>query len=900
MRPPYPLLPDFSRPGPQFVRRWPVAVAGLGLVMQLACLPTAHAWLLDELPTPQQVRQAHQPSDALVLDRHGQVLHRQRVDFSVRRGQWVSLQDVSPALRLALVASEDRRFYAHSGVDWQAVGAAAWGNLWNTRTRGASTITMQLAGLLGHDGRDRVDASGKAADHSTDTPGPTARSGRRSPMQKMTQALAATRLERHWRKDEILEAYLNLVPFRGELAGVDALSRSLFGRAAHALDNIEAAITAALVRAPNAAPATVQRRACAVLRDMLTMQAGELPTASASPPQSSPAPRPDAPIVHDGPSLLAQTSPAPPVEGDGLCAMVAARTQQALSSRQWPPSEGMAPHWARHVLRQMQSPAQDGGKSSVAGSSPAGTAPVPQQRTVHTTVRADVQRLAVHSLRQHLRELTGRNVQDGAVLVLDNATGQVLAWVGSSGELSLAPDVDAVTALRQPGSTLKPFLYAQAIAQHRLTAASLIHDAPSQIAAGNGLYIPQNYDRQFKGWVSARLALASSLNVPAVRTLIMVTPDAFARQLHELGMPLPMPAGYYGLSLALGSAEVQLLHLTNAYRALANGGQWSPVAAPLLALDTAPQHPQAARQVLDAGAAFIVGDILSDPQARALTFGPDSVLNTRFWSAVKTGTSKDMRDNWAVGWSRRYTVGVWVGNATGSAMHNVSGSSGAAPVWAQLMHYLHSSEGQTCNGACAPSVQDLAAWHSTSTLQWIAAMNRPPAPPPRLLRQRVHFLSEADSATGRRSQALESSRQEWFMPGTQQTLFHIPAPQGASTTGATAHHGRAPARILHPTPDTIIALDPDIPPGHQSLLLRASRGQVLWRAAALHHATPSAVPASETASLGRGRNLSWLPPPGSYRVELLDAPSGEVLDSVIVHIRGAVRPGQQASPQAGR
>ena len=167
-----------------------------------------------------------------------------------------------------------------------------------------------------------------------------------------------------------------------------------------------------------------------------------------------------------------------------------------------------------------------------------------------------MQRFATQTLQQHLRELRGRNVEDGAVLVLDNATGAVLAWVGSSGQLSQASEVDAVLALRQPGSTLKPFLYGQAIAERRLTAASLVEDSPAHLPTASGLYIPQNYDRQFKGWVSARTALAASLNVPAVRTLVMVTPDAFHRQLGALGLPLRENGDYFGYSLALGSAGV--------------------------------------------------------------------------------------------------------------------------------------------------------------------------------------------------------------------------------------------------------------------------------------------------------------------------------------------------------
>ncbi len=732
------------------------------------------------IPTYDEVRADFRPSDTIILSAEGEVLQRLRTDATVRRGQWVPLADVSPALRQALVLSEDKRFFEHSGVDWRAASAAAWGNLWNQRTRGASTITMQLAGLLDGDWRQ----------------GP----GGRTVVQKLGQTVAAQVLDRRWRKDQILEAYLNLVPFRSELVGIDALSRTLFGKAAHGLDDREAAVAAALVRAPNARPALVAQRACGVLRDMQQ--------------------RPGANGVR--------------VDCDALDLF----TTAALQRRAFDASEGVAPHFARYLLRQRF---KDG-------------AAVPERVT--STLRAPLQRFAMQSLQQHLRELRGRNVEDGAVLVLDNATGQVLAWVGSSGQLSQASEVDAVLALRQPGSTLKPFLYGQAIAERRLTAASLVEDSPAQITTSSGLYIPQNYDRQFKGWVSVRTALAASLNVPAVRTLVMVTPDAFHRQLGALGLPLRENGDYFGYSLALGSAEVPLLHLTNAFRSLANGGRFSP----LVVLPT--RARPAFTPALDARAAFIVGDILSDGNARARTFGTDSVLATRFWSAVKTGTSKDMRDNWAVGWSERYTVGVWVGNASGAAMHDVSGTSGAAPVWATVMGFLHARE---------PS--------------------RPPRPPQGLVQWPVRFGpagGDGDSATA--SLPLEAARTEWFVPGTQQSVFAINNVAGGALSVSAGGQKRSkpaepqadlgPARILMPVHGTVIALDPDIPPQSQRLRLQtADRAgpRLAWR--------------MDGKPLGRGAVLEWLPWPGRHTLELVDA-QGLVLDTVRFEVRGAgVAPG---------
>ncbi|RYF30858.1 MAG: penicillin-binding protein 1C, partial [Comamonadaceae bacterium] len=665
-----------------------------------------------------EVKSDFRSSDTAVLDRQGELLQRVRTDASVRRGQWVSLEDVSPALRTAMVLSEDKRFYEHSGVDWRAVSAAAWGNLWNTKTRGASTITMQLAGLVEDDLRRKT--------------------GGRSVGEKIGQAITATQLERHWRKDQVLEAYLNTVPFRGEIVGIDALSRTLFGKAPHGLDAREAAVAAALVRAPNAKPAAVAQRACEVLRAMEPEK--KKAERSAGPPQASERP------------LGGQRGHGVPSVGATDCDALDMFASAALQRRAFDASEGIAPHLARRVLREA-----------------AASGKVPE---IRTTLRAPLQRFALETLQQHLRELRGRHVEDGALVVLDNASGEVLAWVGSSGTLSQAAEVDGVMAQRQPGSTLKPLLYAQAIAERRITAASLLDDSSAQISTASGLYIPQNYDRQFKGPVSARTALAASLNVPAVRTLVMVSPDAFARQLRTAGLPLRESGDYYGYSLALGSPEVSLLALTNAYRTLANGGRASGTS--YVAAPHGPRGGPAMTPAIDPRAAFIVGDILSDANARARTFGLDSILGTRFWTAVKTGTSKDMRDNWAIGWSERYTVGVWVGNASGAPMWDVSGTSGAAPVWAGLMRFLHAKE---------PS--------------------RAPTPPQGLVQARVNFGRGMDGGP------LEAARDEWFLQGTEQNEFaidSIAAP--ATSTGAAA-------RITSPTSGTIIALDPDIPPNRQ-------------------------------------------------------------------------------------
>ena len=494
----------------------------------------------------------------------------------------------------------------------------------------------------------------------------------------------------------------------------------------------------------------------------------------------------------------------------------------ALQRKGFDASEGVAPHLARQLLR----------GAAASPSSPA---------TLPSTLRAPLQRFAVQTLNQQLRELRGRHVEDGAIVVLDNATGDVLAWVGSSGVLSDAADVDGVTALRQPGSTLKPFLYGQAIAERRMTAASLLEDSPTHLQTSSGLYIPQNYDHQFKGWVSARTALGASLNVPAVRTLVMVSPDAFFKQLHAVGMPLKESGGYYGYSLALGSSEVSLLSLTNAYRSLSNGGRFS---ATSLVKHSKPVFKPA----LDERAAFIVTDIMADPLARARTFGTDSVLATRFWTAVKTGTSKDMRDNWAIGFSQHYTVGVWVGNASGAPMWDVSGTSGAAPIWAALMNHLHSTQ-----------------------------KSRAPAPPAGLVKSPVKF-----------GNGLEAARDEWFIQGTEQAVIAINSGAGyARSAGEVAtkslkndahpknSNDPTPAllpRITAPVSGTIIALDPDIPPNRQRVTFSAEGNGLRWLV--------------DGKPLARGTSAQWLPWPGRHVVQIADA-KGQVFDAIKLEVRGA-------------
>ena len=647
----------------------------------------------DAPPAFDAVRAAYRASDALLLDRHGVPLHQLRVDHTKRQLAWTPLANISPAAIRVILTSEDQRFWQHAGVDWWTVAGAAWDRLRQKSHRGASTLTMQLASLL--DSKLRP-----TSDH-------------RSWPQKWSQMRAAWAIEQDWSKDKILEAYLNLVSFRGELQGIHAASRSLFDKQPSGLETSEALLLAVLLRAPNTTAKKAAKRACALAKrhspEINCPQLRELSTR----------------LLLGG---------LPPI-----------RSQAA---------------WAPHVAQRLL------GREKLRT--------IPSRQAV-STLDEPLQRFVIASLGHQLNQLANKNVRDGIALVTDNATGQILAYVGNGGNHEPTRFVDGIQAYRQPGSTLKPFLYALAIEQRLLTAASLLEDAPMEIVTPSGLYVPQNYDRAFKGWVSARTALASSLNIPAIRTLRLTGVEPFVDRLRQLGFSQMTEEGsFYGYALALGSATVTLWQQVGAYRALANGGIFTPL---ILRLD---EKPEPAIRVMDESAAFIVADILSDPSARSLTFRLDNPLNTPFWSAVKTGTSKQMRDSWCIGFSQHYTVGVWVGNFEGQPTYEVSGVTGAAPVWLEIMTFLHQDR------------------HDT-----------PPSPPTGVTMVETHFHPP-----------LEHPRKEWFLAGSEMpsvTLNRAVVPP--------------PPRILYPLNGAILAMDPDIPPERQRLFFRMNPETPLlhWR-----------------------------------------------------------------------
>ncbi len=632
------------------------------------------------VPSFQAVRDAYQKSEAILLDRHHEVIHELRIDKHGRRLDWISLKEISPAVLSAIIYAEDKRFYKHSGVDLRSIGSAFANIIVSGSPRGASTVTMQLASILNKELH--------------------AKQNRRSLWQKWRQIQEAWDLEKKWSKPEILEAYINLITFRGEFQGINAASRGLFGKDPHGLDNLESLILAALIRAPNAPLDIVASRGCLL-----------------------------------GSAMKLQID----------CKEITSKVKEGLvSTRFLKPDVALAPHVALQLLKPYKEKAD-------------------RSTSVISTLDGRLQHFATEVLRQHLLSIKSQNVQDAALLVVENKTGDVLAYIGNNGDLASARYVDGVHAKRQAGSTLKPFLYGLAFEKRILTAASIIDDSPLDISVPGGIYRPGNYDNHFQGPVTARTALASSLNVPAVKALNLAGIEAFVQKLNSLGFEdLNESGDFYGPSLALGSADVSLWELVNAYRTLANEGLWSE-----LKLMPSKDTQFIRKRIFSREASFIISDILSDRESRSNTFGLENPLSTRFWSAVKTGTSKDMRDNWCIGYSGKYTVGVWVGNFSGEPMWNVSGITGAAPIWTEIMDWLQRNR-----------------------------MNHPIKPPSGLEAKQIEFPQ------------LGLSRKEWFIKGTE--------PPGIRQDISQANY-----KIVYPAHNTIIALDPDIPGGREMLFFES-------------------------------------------------------------------------------
>lgn len=512
----------------------------------------------------------------------------------------VPLARVSPFFIKAILAAEDRRFFAHGPVDWLAAARATWQSVrCLCGAGGASTITMQLA-------REHFALP----------------SGVRG---KALQIWDAARIEAGASKDQILNAYVNRVAMGGNVYGVEAASRTYFGVPASDLDLAQSALLAGLPNDPSGLePRTHWQAARARQRAVLN----------------------------------AMVSAGFVTQGDAAIAR-----RETLHVRK----AGSELAAAQQLLFRL--------------------APEAASNPVRTTIDLPLQRFVQSQAREVVAALAGRNVTQAAALVVDNRSGDVLAYVGSTDYFDDAylGKNDGVRTLRQPGSTLKPFLYEYALERGTIRPGTILADVPTSYAIPNGeAYSPEDYSSTFAGPVSVRIALANSLNVPAVRVLSAVGVPSFLERLRALGFSdLRRTPDYYGLGLTLGAGEVTLWDLAHAYVTLARGGSAIPMRTVLGG------GAPAATQIGDRESWEIVSDILADRYARAKSFGVGSVIDTPFPSLVKTGTSSDYRDTWTVGATPEYTIAVWVGNFSGAPMRRIAGVTGAGPLWNRIMLHLY-------------------------------------------------------------------------------------------------------------------------------------------------------------------------------------------------------------------
>lgn len=452
---------------------------------------------------------------------------------------------------------------------------------------------------------------------------------------KLSEIWLSWRLAAGMNKDEILAAYINRLPMGGNIYGVEAAARTYFSIPASELNLAQASLLAAIPNNPTYFNPyehweRLKQRQKYVLNRM--------------------------------------------VQEKYISGAIAARTHTekvVFQSRQ----RGIiaAPHFLFWLANQMS-------QTQTEENSP-----------IHTTINRPLQQFVEAQVQQVISSVAANNVHDAAALVIDNRTGEVLAYVGSPdyfNEVKLGRN-DGVQALRQPGSTLKPFIYELALEKSLIRPNTILADIPAHYAIpGAKLYSPTDYTERFLGPVRVRIALANSLNVPAVRVLEKVGVETFLERLHQLGFEhLNQTPEHYGLGLTLGSGEVSLWELAHAYLTIARQGNATPLVS---TFSNSPiQNPNPKSKIQNPTIWQLITNILSDRHARATAFGVDSVLNLPFPSAVKTGTSSNFRDTWTVGFTTDYTVATWVGNFKGEPMRQVSGVTGAAPLWNRIMLHLH-------------------------------------------------------------------------------------------------------------------------------------------------------------------------------------------------------------------
>jgi penicillin-binding protein 1C len=698
-----------------------------------------------------------------------------------------------PNLVHAVLAAEDRRFFAHPGVDPLALVRAAWQDL---RARhivsGGSTLSMQLARLL--DPRPRSWGA------------------------KLAQAALAIRLEMVLSKREILAEYLSRVPLGNRVVGVEAGARVYLGKPARQLSPAEAALLAAVPRSPARSNPWRNLEGLRARRN----------------------------------AILARMAAQGFLE---KAALEAALAEPVLLSRE--PFRYEAPHFLDRVAGEV-------GEGR------------PGEVEVDSTLDAALQARVEAAVHRQLDSLAGKGVRSIAVVVLDVTRSEWLALEGSGGFWE-APDgqLDGTRSPRQPGSALKPFTYATAF-DAGVAPNTVLPDIPASFTWSNGTWTPRNYDQRFHGPLTARSALACSVNVPAAHVLQAVGPQALLDTLSRAGVTtLGSSAERWGLGLTLGAGEVRLDELATAWAALLCGGVWRPAFAWRAVRDgrgqvaRRPDHSPS-RRVCSAEAAAQVVDILADPEARAPAFGVWSVLRLGFPAAVKTGTSEGFRDNWCLGGTLEVVVGVWAGSFDRSAMGNVSGVTGAGAVWREVMEawaeLAHPNE-DLANAPLPGAVQGLGRVEVCA----LSGLQPGPSCPrviPELLRPDQAPRQSCDwhvrDVAGRVEVRWPALFRAWAAGEGVQADEGVPESVAAllPPAGTSGSSRKADLAVLSPASEDAFVLSPELPRRFQSVELTCSvpgsPTEVVWLVDGAEHAR---VPSPYSAR--------WELSPGEHTVEVV-------------------------------
>ncbi|NJO04691.1 MAG: penicillin-binding protein [Chloroflexaceae bacterium] len=623
----------------RFLWRLVLAAVKLTLLATLL-LVLAGAWLYYEygrnLPDPDEIRQ-HRPFETThIYASDGRTLLYELVDPQAGRRTIVAFEHIPRILKDATVAVEDAGFYDHPGVDWRGIVRAAWINYQSGDVvSGGSTITQQLVRNVLLPPQER---------------------GRNLPTQmlyerKLREVLLAVRVSQQYSKDQILSLYLNEVYYGAQAYGVEAAAQAYFGKHVWELTDGEATLLAGLPQSPTRLNPFTNFEG-ARQRQRITL------------------------------NLMVKAGYLTPLQADAIF-------NEPLNLIT-PEIDILAPHfvfYVRDLLEQRYGPDMlyRGGLNVV------------------TSLDMHWQEVAQQTALQRINELRARNAHNASVIMLD-PNHRILAMVGSIDYYNPVIDgeVNVALAPRQPGSALKPFVYAAAM-QRGWSPATVLWDEPTTFNQDGVAYVPRNYDNSWHGPQRVRMALANSLNIPAVKALEFVGVQEFVQLASAFGITTFNDPARYGLSMALGSGEVRLLELTNAYNTLRNGGYYQPPVAILKVTNNRGEvleqwSPRLGQQVLGMQGeqiAYLIGNILSDNQARWYMFGRGNVMELPDGrpAAVKTGTSNDWRDSWALGYTPHVAIGVWVGNNDNVPMQEIAGANGGGLIWRDLIMAYHTERG---------------------------------------------------------------------------------------------------------------------------------------------------------------------------------------------------------------